>query len=324
VSSSEVTSYVSLVGGLGNQLFQFAEARSATPNQELVLLDQFQNEGEGGLRQMDLYDFSLNNSRRGYLRSRDTRQLRLLHNLILRLSNSKEKKAAPFRQMRTMLQRVVIYLAEVFLLENVQIQAQPSLGKFPRKKRDLEKDTLQIGYFQHCAWVEYEGLVKELKNLSLNTENSNLQKYKKKYAESEFLAVHMRFGDYLNERSFGVPDKKYYSDSLALHLNIKKYEEIVLFTNDEQLAKEKFFNLTDIPTTIISVDSGLSAGENLEIMRLAKGFIIANSTFSWWGAFLGRERDYLVTYPSPWFTGMKNPHMLFPKEWVEVKFGKDA
>lgn len=319
-----MTNYVSLVGGLGNQLFQYAEARSANPNQELLLLVQFQNKGEGDIKQLDLYDLSLNNSRRGYLGSRNTRYFRLLHNLILRLSNSKEKKVAPLRQMATMLQRVAIYLVEVFLLENIQIHAQPSLGKIPRKKRNSEKDSLQIGYFQHCAWVDDVDLVKELKSLSLKKENANLLKYKAKYAESEFLAIHMRFGDYLNEGRFGVPDIKYYSDSIALHLSTRKYDEIVLFTNDEQLAKEKIFNLTDIPTTIISPGSGLSAGENLEIMRLAKGFIIANSTFSWWGAFLGSECDYLVTYPSPWFTGMKNPHMLFPKQWVEVKFGRGA
>jgi hypothetical protein len=319
-----MTNYVSLVGGLGNQLFQYAEARSANPNQELLLLDQFQNKGEGGIKRIDLYDLSLNNSRSGYLASLNTRYLRLLHNLILRLSNSKEKKAAPLRQVATMLQRAAIYLVEVFLLEDIQIHAQPSLGKIPRKKRKSEKGTLQIGYFQHCAWVDDVDLVKELKSLSLKKENANLLMYKAKYAESEFLAIHMRFGDYLNERSFGVPDNKYYSDSIALHLSTRKYDEIVLFTNDEQLAKEKIFSLTDIPTTIISAGSGLSAGENLEIMRLAKGFIIANSTFSWWGAFLGSESDYLVTYPSPWFTGMKNPHMLFPKEWVEVKFGRGA
>ena len=319
-----MTNYVSLVGGLGNQLFQYAEARSANPNQELVLLDQFQDEGEGAPKIIDLYDFSLSNSKRGYLGSQHTQFTRLLHNLILRFSNSREKNAPPLRQMRTVLQRVVVYLVEVLLLENIQIHAQPSLGKFPRKKRNSEKDTLQIGYFQHCAWVRDGDLVKELKNLRLKSENSNLIKYKKRYADSEFLAVHMRFGDYLSERSFGVPDKNYYSDSLALHLSLRKYEEIVLFTNDEQLAKEKISNLTDIPIRIISANAGLSASENLEIMRLAKGFIIANSTFSWWGAFLARESDCLVTYPSPWFTGMKEPHMLFPKEWVEVKFGREA
>lgn len=317
-----MTNYVSLVGGLGNQLFQYAEARSANPNQELVLLDQFQDEGESAPKIIDLYDFTLSNSKRGYLRSQHSQYTRLLHNLILRLSNSREKNAPPLRQMQTLLQRVVVYLVEFFLLENIQIHAQPSLGKFPRKILISEKDTLQIGYFQHCAWVSDGDLVQELKNLRLKTENPNLLKYKKKYGGSDFLAVHMRFGDYLNEKSFGVPDKKYYSDSLALHVSRRKYEEIVLFTNDEQLAKEKISNLTDIPITIISADAGLSASENLEVMRLAKGFIIANSTFSWWGAFLAYESDYLVTYPSPWFIGMKKPNMLFPREWVEVKFGQ--
>jgi hypothetical protein len=319
MSSLETTNYVSLVGGLGNQLFQYAEARSATPKQELVLLDQFQSEGSGGLKSMDLYDFSLYNSRHGHLESRSTKFFKLSHNLILRLSNSKEK-AAPLRYLGSMLQSVVIYFAQVFFLENVQIQAQPSLGKFPRKKRSLKKNSLQIGYFQHCSWVDNLDIVEELRNLSLKTETSNLLKHKKEYEELEFLAVHMRFGDYLNENSFGVPGKKYFKDSLTLHLNMRKYEVIVLFTNDEQLAKEKFSNLTDIPTAIISTDSGLTASENLELMRLAKGFIIANSTFSWWGAFLSREKNCLVTYPSPWFSGLADPPMLFPERWVGVKF----
>lgn len=319
-----MTNYVSLVGGLGNQLFQYAEAKSANPNQELVLLDQFQTQGNDGLKKIDIYDFRLNNSRRGYLTSRHTHCSVLMHNFILRLSNSKEKKIPILRQIRTLLQCVIIKLAEVLPFNSVQIEAQPSLGKFPRKRRKTKKDTLQIGYFQHCAWADNADLVKELKSLSLKNESPSLIQYKEKYAALDFLAVHMRFGDYLAERSFGVPDKNYYKESLALQLSARKYEEIVLFTNDEKLAQEKISNLTDIPTTIISVDSGLSASENLEIMRLAKGFIIANSTFSWWGAFLARERNYLVTYPSPWFVGLKEPFMLLPKEWVEVKYGRNV
>jgi hypothetical protein len=56
------------------------------------------------------------------------------------------------------------------------------------------------------------------------------------------------------------------------------------------------------------------------IMSCCKDNIIANSTFSWWGAYLNNHKDKIVCYPSQWYGPKKNVSTkdLFPEEWIVV------
>jgi len=56
----------------------------------------------------------------------------------------------------------------------------------------------------------------------------------------------------------------------------------------------------------------------LQAMRFGRGYIIANSTFSWWGAYLSMTENAPVYAPSPWFKGMRSPEDLLPPHWKIV------
>ena len=55
-----------------------------------------------------------------------------------------------------------------------------------------------------------------------------------------------------------------------------------------------------------------------DLFRHFKGYIISNSSFSWWAAFLRKDRTAPVFCPDPWFQGMKDPDSLIPHEWHKV------
>jgi hypothetical protein len=57
--------------------------------------------------------------------------------------------------------------------------------------------------------------------------------------------------------------------------------------------------------------------EDIRLMSLCKHHIIASSTFSWWGAYLGDDSGMTI-YPRPWFKGLEMPSSCVPSKWVAV------
>jgi hypothetical protein len=65
--------------------------------------------------------------------------------------------------------------------------------------------------------------------------------------------------------------------------------------------------------------SGLSDVEVWDLMRHFSAYIISNSTFAWWAAFLRENQGAPVYAPDPWFQGMASPNKLIPEDWTRVK-----
>ena len=85
-------------------------------------------------------------------------------------------------------------------------------------------------------------------------------------------------------------------------------------------AKEKLFLVERLPVRWInSVDA--SVASTLQAMRLGHGYVVANSSFSWWAAFLSFNGASEVVAPSPWFKGMDDPKDLIPPNWSQVDAG---
>jgi hypothetical protein len=58
----------------------------------------------------------------------------------------------------------------------------------------------------------------------------------------------------------------------------------------------------------------------MEVMRFGGGFIVANSTFSWWAAQLRYKRFAQVVCPSPWFKFTESPENIVDKEWISLSW----
>jgi hypothetical protein len=95
--------------------------------------------------------------------------------------------------------------------------------------------------------------------------------------------------------------KEKYLENLSRIRKKSHFDQIVVFANDIQRVKnEKWFEEYQ---NVIYIE-GCSAVEQIEIMKLGKDFIISNSTFSWWGAFLGSyNKNSVVLAPEIWYEG---------------------
>ncbi len=127
------------------------------------------------------------------------------------------------------------------------------------------------------------------------------------------LMIHARRGDYLTSTGFTILDKDYYQRALEL------------FDSDCEL-----FGFSDDPLwlqgaigrQIMMVSgNGFKDYEELSLMSLGQNFIIANSTFSWWGAWLSQHKDKKVVAPQKWFTSplwWRANRDTIPKSWVRI------
>jgi hypothetical protein len=107
--------------------------------------------------------------------------------------------------------------------------------------------------------------------------------------------IHIRGGDYKGHEMHGVDLTQYYANAMALFPEDTLYS---IFTNDVEYAKK-----LNLPGTIIQEDEV----DSLFLMTQCKGGICANSSFSWWGAFLNPHRK--IVMPDRWF-----PHNMTASE----------
>jgi hypothetical protein len=176
----------------------------------------------------------------------------------------------------------------------------------------LGKRMFLIGYFQSYKYIsslKHEQFVKYLKY-----PNSRINEYVN-FAELEQpLIVHVRLGDYRLEESFGILDEEYYQANCKKLWETNNYLKIWLFSDEPEEAVKMIPQ--ELTRHVRIIDSnGLSSAETLKMMTLGKGYLTANSTFSWWGAYLSDTKGRTVVVPDPWFKTTKSPADLIPNDW---------
>ena len=181
------------------------------------------------------------------------------------------------------------------------------------------------GHFQTNYYIEKsmisDLIVRDIK-LYLNS-NFTLDS---DYTFENAIAIHIRRGDYLLEKNnyFGVLSDDYFIRSLKTISSLIEYKKIYLFSDSrisrefKDKIKENFKNLEIIDINELDIDDI----STLAILMRFSSYIISNSTYSWWGAYLG-NRNKNVIAPSIWFKNHQDPEKLYPLTWETVESAWD-
>lgn len=199
------------------------------------------------------------------------------------------------------------------------------------EKFDKNNGTLLVGYFQSPKYfnkykdVIYKLLKIDLKKLIVKN------KIKINLDEVYTISIHFRFGDYKKyPHIYPLLDHEYYNNALSYIVNemssVMLLKEIIVFyfcEDDSLLESENIIiNLNkSFPNIRFQrVDNTLEDWEQMILMSLCDHNIIANSTFSWWGAYLNSNVGKIVCYPEQWFMpeAKKDTSDLFLEEWVPI------
>lgn len=156
-----------------------------------------------------------------------------------------------------------------------------------------------------------------------NLVGANFDFYKNEICRSEYpVSVHIRRGDYVNHpefsKTFGFIGLEYYEKAMQLiHAKFSNCR-FFIFTDDKPWVQENFKNKRDL--TFVD-NMGFDADlDDLHLMKLCKHNIIANSSFSWWGAWLNDNPGKLVIAPERWFKNQPtwDTKDLLPNSWLKI------
>jgi len=300
-----------LNGGLGNQLFQLA-ALLSSPDTAILEVDlslgQFQSSTQNPEFTYEMkLPFEINPHRERIL----AKPKRRIANAILILSE-KEKRFSLIA-----LVGLRITLSILLLLSSGQLLRIVTCREIPRfSQGKIKGNCLLIGYFQTAEWASIERVKNQLTQIKLRDSSRDdlIQRTLAKLPNP--IGIHYRLGDYANEKNFGALDHTYYSEALKKLGNTNG--SILLFSNEPDIAIQRFKEISN--SSFVPAPTELSAVETFQLMRSCEKMITANSSLSWWGAFLGRSNltGGVIVCPSPWFEFLKTSETLLPTGWVKV------
>ena len=180
------------------------------------------------------------------------------------------------------------------------------------------------GFFQSWKYFHSirDSVRTEISHL-VNPSNWYEETSKKLLALGSWIGVHVRRDDYLNISGMGIADSYYYSHALNLLEKLTGVTSLVVFSDDEGRAREVEAFEHRAVVNFINVPRGSKPIESLMLMSQAHHLVIANSTFSWWAAWVGENQGRYVIYPRPWvdFKSVNDRDLSYPS-WVGV--GRNA
>lgn len=202
------------------------------------------------------------------------------------------------------------------------LHVSPEIG-FDSRLEKFRPGIKLDGYFQTWRYLDIAQGLKStpLSERRLVAQTSYFERMFSEISRKQTLAIHVRRGDYINGRNtLGILSSEYYSNSIqALRDKGVTWEQILLFTDDVNTVKIEFQELLKQEQIIIVDEPDESRPlESLILMSAASSLIIANSTFSWWAAVFGHEKDAIIC-PTKWFKGLEDPDDLYPKNWLKVE-----
>lgn len=176
----------------------------------------------------------------------------------------------------------------------------------------IQDDSFLNGYWQSEKYfTEIDSLIREDLKIDDSIKNYIINKYP--ILNENTVSLHVRRGDYIKKSNWHViQNLDYYKKAYGI-INDDSIN-VLVFSDDINWCKEniKFDNITYIEGETNIVD--------MYIMSLCKHNIIANSSFSWWGAWLNENKDKKVIAPINWFGPQANLYTgdIIPEKWIKI------
>lgn len=181
----------------------------------------------------------------------------------------------------------------------------------------IKKDVYISGYWQSEKYFEqYADIIKKEFTLKASPEGKNKTALENIKSQNS-VAIHVRHGDNANAiaKNHGVLSIKYYRQALEIVKAKVELPFYYLFSDDIVWASEQFRDIQSL--TVVDWNGDEKNHEDIRLMYSCRHHIIGNSSFSWWGAWLGSKEGQIVIAPKRYYqaVNMHNPD-YYPKEWI--------
>lgn len=288
---------VKVLGGLGNQMFQFACGYALAQSNGTTLKLDITGFDNYPLRNYELDKF---NVRANY-------------------ASVNEIKRIKYRPM-SFVEKVIRKLVKKSLTLSMHYHKEQHFH-FDLNLFKTEKNIYLDGYWQSEKYfARYRDDLLQIFTLKAKL-HEQTELYKKMIEEREAVSLHIRRGDYVSNAYtnsvHGICSLEYYENTVKMIIDRVKNPHFYIFSDDLAWAKEHLIFINDI--TFIELDKDALDHEELYLMSQCKYNIIANSSFSWWGAWLNQNAQKIVIAPKKWFNDNTiNTGDLIPESWFRL------
>jgi len=281
---------VNIFGGLGNQMFQYALMKA--------LEERFQEPVMADIHLFKDYD------------RHNGLEIERIFPIRLPLATKDDIKRLSFYAPSYNLHKLLKWMHITKKSTIQEILSKPYHEDIFRRG-----DTYYDGYWQDPQYYEKIGdVLKECFQFKLPLTSANL-KVANDIANRQSVGIHVRRGDYLKKKRYrGVCDIDYYTQAILRVQQRMEHPHFYFFSNDMTWCKQHLTPLLDGENyTIIDWNKGMDSYIDMQLMTQCKSLIIANSSFSWWAAYLNKGASLTIA-PKTWFNATP-PLKIQLDEW---------
>ena len=277
--------FARLFGGLGNQMFQYAAGKALADRLGVDLALDFRTIDHRGTRRLThVFDLDIQDA--------------------AKLPPAKHENAVRYALWRSM-------------GKSPKFRRETGLGYNPGFET-WGNDSYLHGYWQSEAY--FTSISDHIRHAFVPTPTASQANVAiaDQIAARTSISLHVRRGDYLALGAHGVCSEAYYN--AALDEIVKRLDtpaSVFVFSDDPQWAHDNL----PLPyeKIVVDINGPETDYDDMRLMSKCQHNVIANSSFSWWGAWLNSNPSKIVTAPTNWFAagGMENPDIL-PDSWLAV------
>ena len=281
---------IRMFGGLGNQLFQYAFCQYLRQHNTDVY--------------MDISEFKYRNYHYGYEVSKLFKDETLI---------ADEKMLRNIRIKQTRFIRLLEKLFSCRISKVTELDFPSEIGHI-----DCNNFTGNIylnGYWQDIRYIEPVASTLRESFCGYGALDNGNREMIKRISNVNSVSIHVRRGDYLNNKSFsGICDHSYYRKAISYIKTKVDHPVFFIFSDDIPWCREHFKMENNI---FCDVNSDKNSYKDLLLMSCCKHNILCNSTFSWWGAWLNINQDKLICIPRHWSNQASENHLIYP-DWTVI------
>lgn len=286
-----------LIGGIGNQMFQYAVARRLSHIHHTPLKLDITSYGSYKLRKFELDKFNI--SAQIATRKEIEKFIKIPKNIFEKII---------FNLIPSVQKRSKFYYEEKFY-------------HFDKDVLYLPDDVYLSGYWQSEKYfLDIEDIIRKELTVKYQPDKNN-QDQLKQINSTNSVGVHIRQGDFVLDEAtkslHGLYGMDYLQNAIFLMSSQISHPYFYVFSDDIDWAR-KNLKIT-YPVKFVDINIGKKDYEDLRLMSNCKHNIIVNSTFGWWGAWLNKNKSKIVITPKNWYkNGPTDTYDLIPESWIKI------
>lgn len=285
--------FVKFNGGLGNQMFQWAFGRMIEETTGMEAYFDMSYFGNNYARPYELDVFKL--------------EPKFVDDPITKI------KLLLIWKLRSFLNSQSLF--------GIKLYSESSFN-FDRNISRIKANTYVEGFFQSELYFKcVEDKLRQDFQFESEPDGRNMQVINEIYSTNS-VSIHVRRGDYVQKERYqdvyAECSLDYYKRGVEYIAQQFPEPTLFVFSDDIKWAKNNL--RLNYKTIFVSHNTGKKSCEDMRLMSLCRHNIIANSSFSWWGAWLNKNKDKVVIAPQKWF---KDDAIIqtdiIPKDWVRLE-----